>query len=165
MLPFSLQPMVPGHLEKGNTKFDPPARCPHCGERCRIIRHGSYHRYRFESSERIAVPRFRCRNPDCPRKTFSIPPHPYLPCCRIPLCILMALYQRHVLEKQRISACARWLGKTWNMIKRAVNLSKCLILWFRRETITGTLPAIPCADLNWPAVTRAYSYTFLPGRL
>lgn len=164
MLPFSLWPMVPFCIKKRNTKYDPPARCPHCGERYRIIRHGSYWRYRFESTDRMAVPRYCCRNPDCPRKTFSIPTHPYLPYCRIPLCILMALYQRHVIEGQRISACARWLGKTWNMVKRAVNLSKRLIAWFKDETIAGTLPPIPCGDLNWPAVTRAYSYSFLPGR-
>ena len=164
MLPFSMLPMVLVYFEKRNTKCDPEPRCPHCGERYRIIGHGSYWRYRFDSTGRMAVPRYCCRNPDCPLRTFSILSHPYLPYCRIPLCILMALYQRHVIDKHRISDCARWLQQTWNTAKRAANLSKRLIGWFKGETIAGTLPPIPCRDHHWPAVTRAYSYRFLPGR-
>jgi hypothetical protein len=113
----------------------------------------------------MAVPRYCCRNPACPRKTFSILPMPYLPYCRIPLCILMALHQRHVIEKQKINHCARWLGYTWNTVKRVANLAKRLIVWFNKETIAGDLPPIPCCDHHWPAVTRAYSYSFLPGHL
>ena len=165
MLPFSLWLMVPVYVKKINTKCDPPPCCHHCGERYRIIGHGSYWRYRFESTERMAVPRYCCRNPVCPRKTFSILPLPYLPYCRIPLCVLMALYHRHVVEKQKISDCVRWLGQTWNTVKRAANLAKRLIGWFNCQMITGTLPPTPCCDHHWPAVTRAYSYSFLPGRL
>jgi len=66
-------------------------------------------------------------------------PLPYLPYCRIPLCILMALYHRHVSEKQKISDCVRWLGQTWKTVKRAANLAKRLIGWFNCQMITGTL--------------------------
>ena len=165
MLPFSLLPMLPISVEKRNTKCDPDPQCPVCGECYRISGHGCYWRYWFDSSERMAVPRYCCRNPVCPRKTFSILPLPYLPYCRIPLCVLMALYHRHVVEKQKISDCVRWLEQTWNTVKRAANLAKRLIGWFNCQMITGTLPPTPCCDHHWPAVTRAYSYSFLPGRL
>jgi hypothetical protein len=165
MLPFSMWPTVPVSGKKRNIKCDRKPRCPVCAECYRISDHGCYFRYRFDSCEQMAVPRYCCRNPVCYRKTFSVLPLPYLPYCRIPLCILMVLYQRHVVEKQKISDCARWLGQTWNTVKRAANLAKRLIHWFKKETITGALALIPCCAPHWPAVTRAYSYSFLPSHL
>lgn len=139
-------------------------RCPLCGEKRRIRCNGHYKRYQFESSDRIAVQRYDCRNPSCPRRTFSIPPHPYLPMCRIPLCMLMAVLIKYREEKYNISRCARWLNRSWDTAKRILTSASRLLKWFVHESHTGAIPLIPCLDHTWPAFTRAYSYAFFPAR-
>jgi len=148
--------------ENANPKSD--IRCPLCGEMLRICRWGHYWRYRFEGDDRFAVQRYGCLNPGCPRKTFSIPPHPYLQTCRIPLCLLMAVYLKHKAEKQNINRCARYLDRTWNTAKRVLTLAYRLLNWFVHESSAGAIPMFPCLDHSWPAFIRAYSYAFCPDR-
>jgi len=148
--------------ENTNPKAD--IRCPLCGERLRICRYGHYWRYRFESDDRFAVQRYGCLNPACPRRTFSIPPHPYLPICRIPLCLLMALLINHQSGRYSVSRCARWIKRSWNTAKRAVTSASRLVHWFVYESRAGTIALIPCLDHTWAAFTRAYSYAFFPAR-
>lgn len=148
--------------KNSNQKYD--IRCPLCGERLRIRRNGHYWRYRFENNDRVAVQRYDCRNPGCPRWTFSIPPHPMLPFCRIPLCVLIVLYQRYREQKHNVSQCARWLNRSWNTAKRALTSAVRLMDWFAHETGTGAIPMMPCLTHTWPAFIRAYSYAFFPAR-
>jgi len=148
--------------EKANNK--PDIRCPLCGEKFRICRNGHYWRYQFESNDRVAVQRYSCRNPGCPRRTFSIPPHPLLPFCRIPLCLLIAVFQRHYVHKDSVSQCARWLNRSWNTAKRALKQAVRLLAWFTHESDAGAIPMTPCLPQSWPTFTRAYSYVFFPER-
>jgi hypothetical protein len=148
--------------ENANSKAD--IRCPLCGERLRICRYGHYLRYRFEDDGRLAVQRYGCLNPGCPRRTFSIPPHPYLPFCRIPLCLLMAVLINHRVNKHTINRCARYLKCSWHAAKRAFTSALRLINWFLRESSAGAIPLTPCLEHTWPAFTRAYSYAFFPDR-
>ena len=145
-----------------NANHKSDIRCPQCGERLRLCRNGHYWRYRFEGDDRIAVQRFGCLNPGCPRQTFSIPPHPYLPVCRIPLCLLMAVLVLHRVKEYTISQCARFLNRSWNTAKRALTSAFRLLDWFVLESTADAIPQIPCLAHAWPAFTRAYSYAFLP---
>ena len=111
--------------ENSNPKSD--IRCPLCGEQYRICRNGHYWRYRYEGNDRVAVQRYGCRNPGCPRKTFSIPPHPLLPLCRIPLCLLMVVLKKHRAEGCTVSRCARWLKRSWNTARRALKTATRLL--------------------------------------
>jgi len=148
--------------ENSNPKAD--IRCPLCGERLRICRYGHYWRYRFEDNGRLAIQRYGCLNPGCPRRTFSIPPHPYLPFCRIPLCLLMAVLIKHRVKKHTINRCARYLDLSWHTAKRALASAYRLLNWFIHESTAGAITLIPCLKHTWPAFTRAYSYAFFPDR-
>lgn len=147
-----------------NANPKPDIRCPLCGERLRICRYGHYWRYRFEGDDRFAVQRYGCLNPYCSRRTFSIPPHPYLPTCRIPLCLLMSVLIKYREGKYNISRCARLLNRSWNTAKRALTSGFRLLKWFMHESHAGGIPLTPCLDHSWPTFTRAYSYAFFPDR-
>lgn len=118
--------------ENSNHKSD--IRCPLCGEQYRICRNGYYWRYRFESDDRVAVQRYGCRHPGCPRKTFSIPPQPLLPLGRIPLCLLMVILKKYRTEDYTVSRYARWLKRCWNTAKRALTTATRLLDWFVHES-------------------------------
>lgn len=78
---------------QGNTQAQ--VACPGCGwPSCR--RHGCYVRKGFHAPNRamaipIKVPRYRCCNPDCARRTFSILPPFVMPYCRFYWFYLLAL--------------------------------------------------------------------------
>jgi hypothetical protein len=163
MSPFSWMFMVPVRAPKAKKNLQPDIRCPQCNERYRIVRYGRYWRYRYESHERMAVTRYACRNPDCPRRTFSVLPHPYLPLVRMPLCLLLAVYRQHVAEQQAINHLARKLRHGWNTVRRAVCLAGRILQWCGRELCAQAMPLWPCHKDRWPAFSRAYSYAFLPG--
>lgn len=164
MSPFSWMAIVVSCVENANRKIQAPIRCPHCNDHRRVGGHGSYRRYRYECHERMAVARYRCHNPDCPCLTFSQLPHPYLPMVRMPLCVLMDLYRRHVLEKMSIGRCARTFGHSWSTIRRALALARRLLAFAGRELAAEVLPLWPCLPDSWPAFTRTFSYAFLPAR-
>lgn len=159
MFPFSWLSIL---FFESNSNPKADIRCPLCGERLRICRNGHYFRYRFEDDEPMAVQRYGCGNPACPRVTFSIPPHPYLPICRIPLCLLMAMLIKLRTQKYSINDCARWINSSWNTAKRAVTLAARLLDWFNREAEAGVIPKMPCLPNQWPDFIRAYSYAFCP---
>lgn len=163
MSPFSWISMLPIRPEKAKRNIEPP-RCPQCHERWRVVRYGCYWRYRYGSNERMAVARYACRNPACPRCTFSVLPHPFLPQVGMPLCLLMALYRLHVIESRPLNPLARMLGHSWTTIRRAVTLARRVLEWCRREVAAETQSPWPCHPDRWPAFTRAFSYAFMPGR-
>lgn len=164
MSPLSWMVMVPVRASKAKENLDPDIRCPQCSELRRIVRHGHYQRYRYESHERMAVARYACRNPDCPRRTFSVLPHSYLPVVRMPLCLLLALYRQHVAKTQAINELARKLRHGWNTIRRAVCLARRILHWCGQEIRAEAMPWWPCHADHWPAFSRAFSWAFLPRR-
>jgi hypothetical protein len=159
MFPFSWLSILFSE-DNSNPKAD--IRCPMCGERLRIYRNGHYFRYLFGRNETMAVQRYGCRNPGCPRRTFSIPPHPYLPICRIPLCALMAIVIKFGSQKHSVNRCARWLNSSWNTAKRGLMLAGRILDWFTREAEAGVIPIMPCLPNSWHGFIRAYSYAFCP---
>jgi hypothetical protein len=165
MSPLSWMAMLPVLVLKAKQNFKPDLCCPLCHEHRRIVRYGRYWRYFYESHERMAVQRYACRNPACPRRTFSVLPHAYLPMLRIPLCLQLELYRRHVVDCQSINRLARALHHGWNTIRRAVDLARRLLDWCRREITAEAMDPWPCRPVRWPAFCRAFSYAFMPARL
>ncbi|MBI9082071.1 MAG: transposase family protein [Desulfobacterales bacterium] len=150
--------------DKKNLQID--CRCPLCGERYRVTRHGHYWRYSFDSATgQIAIQRYCCGNPDCPRKTFSILPSGLLPYCRIPLCILLQIYHHHFDNHHTVSQCARRLNIGWSSVKRALNRMVWTLDLVRDEIGGGSLPPTPFGPGVWPRFIRVFSYAFFPERL
>jgi hypothetical protein len=161
MSPLSWMTMLPVCWPKAKQNQEPV--CPQCHECRRIVRYGRYWRYRYGcTSERIAVARYACLNPACSRRTFSVLPHGLLPQVRMPLCLLMALYQWHMA--QPLNFLARMLRHSWTTIRRAVTLARSLLDWCRREVTAEALDPWPCHPDRWPAFCRAFSYAFRPAR-
>jgi hypothetical protein len=106
--------------------------CPFCRwNNC--PRHGSYRRKGFHSPVRgttfdIAVPRFRCCNPECPHSTFSVLPPLVLRYCRFfwPCLISVAICLGQGRGARELAQ--RWLvGK--DVIVRAHGLLERLRTW------------------------------------
>jgi len=139
--------------------------CPVCGERYRITRHGFYFRSPPDNGgEYIAVQRYCCRCPDCPRRTFSIPPADFLPFSRIPLSQMLMVWLRHINGGQSIQRCAAYLSTGWNTAKRALRTVRKMIGLVRKEIPRGTLPKKPDRPGAWQTFTRIFSYAFFPHR-
>lgn len=162
MPPLPWAAMLPIRPAKAKQNIE-QACCPHCHERWRIVRYGHYKRYCYGSDEKMAVQRYACRNPACPRRTFSVPPHGFLPRVRIPLCLLMALYRLHVLDNKPLNALALKLHHSWTTIRRAVNLARRLLHWCRQEVAAEAMDPWPCHPQRWSAFVRVFSYAFRPG--
>lgn len=155
--------MLPALAVKAKQNLEAPC-CPQCHEQLRIVRYGRYWRYRYGSSEKLAVPPYACLNPACARRTFSVlPHHGLLPQARMPLCLMMALYRLHMVEGRPLNPLARMLSHSWTTIRRAVTLAGRLLDWCRREVAAETLTPWPCHPDLWPAFCRAFSYAFRPG--
>ena len=86
-------------------------QCSHCGNRDCFRKWGHYRRYLFDD-ELVNIQRYRCDNDQCPRTTFSILPHAFLPIIRASVCILM-----YVLRMYELGLCiaqiAQNTGNTW----------------------------------------------------
>ena len=151
---------------KNNPNLQTDFRCPLCNERYRIVRHGHYWRNGVGSTQdRIAVQRYCCGNPDCPRKTFSILPAALLPYCRIPLCMLLKIYARHHAKGLSVNQCARLLSIGWNAARRGLTLARRILDMVRRELTAGALPPTPSGHGAWQTFIRTFSYAFFPGQL
>ncbi len=146
---------------KNNQNFSANCRCPRCAERYRIIRHGHYWRNDFDSTQgRLAVQRYCCHNPNCPRKTFSVLPPALLPYYRIPLPILLQIYTRHHAQGLSVSQCARRSNTGWNTAKRGLGLMRRILNMIRGELTACALPPTPSEPGVWQAFIRAFSYAF-----
>lgn len=140
--------------------------CPTCGDRYCFIKHGHYRRYLFAGSDTVKIQRYRCRNPDCPRGTFSCLPHPFLPVIRLPLCALITILTLVEKENTTIAAVARSCAKSWAVIQRAVDSAQKLRGWLAKPAqaaLWGPSPCL-CPKRHWGAFTRALSFAFFPER-
>jgi len=94
-------------------------KCPCCGEDRSLHCHGFYMRQHLLGTGEESIPRFKCLNPACQRKTFSILPFPYLRWIRHKLCHLLLLL-RVFLSQGTVSALARWYNRSRAVIRRAL---------------------------------------------
>lgn len=147
-------------------KQEYPLRCPHCAASV-IIRHGTYLRaHPYGNSKQVAVQRYLCKCPDCPWRTFSILPHPFLPISRH---FYLTLFFCHFLcniQKSSQAGIARQLGVPRGVVKRLCVFCRRFIPWFNHEkefAEWGPDPDGKSAQL-WADFTRDFSQTFYPKR-
>jgi len=141
--------------------YDSITCCTHCGNRDSYVKWGFYSRYLF-NDELIKIQRYRCDNDLCPRKTFSVLPHAFLPIVRASLCMLM--YVLELYEKGHLVAdIARRTGNEWPRIRRWISKAIVIRDWLRREN----KGAFPCLSPNtqWNSFTRDFSWAFYPNRI
>lgn len=148
-----------------SSKQELPLRCPHCATLL-IIRHGTYPRAHPEISGQVAVQRYLCKAPDCPAKTFSDLPHPFLPILRhFPETLLRCHTLYHSGDVSQ-AAIARLLGVTREIIKRLSIFCRSFFPWLNKEKSFadwGPDPEANAAAL-WPDFIRDFSQKFYPNR-
>lgn len=135
-------------------------QCSHCGNSHCYTKWGHYSRYLFDD-ELINILRYRCDNDQCPRKTFSILPRPFLPIVRASVSMLMYVLTR-AEQGVNIAQIARETGSTWSRTQRWVSKAGLIRNWLKKEY--GSTVACRCQASNWPAFTRDFSWTFYPAR-
>jgi len=140
-------------------------RCPVCQEQERICKNGHYPRYRFIGNSREMIPRYLCKNPRCPRVSFSILPHPFLPWLRVSLCLLAALGELWTTGHHTIAALARQVNVSWQTMRRWLARALWLRQWRARENDLALAGWRPCADprRGWTPFTQALSHALRSG--
>lgn len=146
-------------------KEETPVCCPHCSSTL-IIRYGSYPRAHPRKAREIAVPRYRCKSPDCPWKTFSVLPYPFLP-------IIRHFYKTVLLchcllhgKRSSQAATARQLGVSRGIVKRLGTFCRRFIVWLSHEKKSADWGPDPVGNpaVLWPHFTRDLSQVFYPKR-
>ena len=135
--------------------------CTHCGNRHTYVKSGFYRRYLF-NDELVKIQRYRCDNDLCPRKTFSILPHAFLPVIRASLCMLFYILKRY--EKgDTIAGIARHTGSNWPRMQRWIIKALSIRDWIQKECDN----IFPCLSKNrgWASFTRDFSWAFYPKQL
>ena len=146
-------------LKKNDSgKEEYPVRCSHCASTLNI-RHGNYQRAHPDRDELISVQRYLCKSPDCPWKTFSMLPFPFLPIIRH---FQQTLFYFHALfneEKRTQADTARQLNVLRGVSKRLAAFCARFIAWFNREKHIGTWGPDPEVnpDATWADYTRDFS--------
>lgn len=146
-------------------KQESPVRCPHCATTA-IIRNGNYQRAHPEEDRCIDIQRYLCKSRNCPRKTFSILPYPFLPIIRHFYDTIL-LYH-YLYNKQRIGqAATAWhLNVTRGRAKRLGVFCRRFLPWLKHEEKISDWGA----DLQenavscWGDFTQDFSQAFYPGR-
>lgn len=136
--------------------------CPCCGNREHTARYGFYKRYNFDDQTLILVQRYRCNNYQCPRRTFSVLPHPFLRILRASLCMFQFVLA--LLEGgNTIAGIARITGQTWPRIGRWIHRAAHLRAWIRND---DAFSPHPCSrpPREWPGFVRDLSRVCYPGR-
>ncbi len=147
-------------------KQEKTTRCPHCATSI-IIRYGTYLRsHPEESCGQVAVQRYFCKHPNCPRKTFSFLPFPFLPIVRHFYQTLLLLHCLYNVQNSTQAATARQLNVTRGIVKRLGIFCGRFIPWLDKEkefadwgTGSGEISVALWADF-----TRDFSQTFYPSR-
>jgi hypothetical protein len=141
------------------------AACPVCHSAKGHICWGHYWRYRPGTDQCEAIQRLLCKNDECPRKTFSILPHPFLRIVRFTLCSLLAILAMFEAG-ETVSELARQSGVARSTIRRTVAFACRLKAWMDRESQTAPWAPSPCLCPKrlWPSFVRAFSWAFYPAR-
>ena len=147
--------------KKGSHKGEQPVRCPHCATSLNI-RYGNYQRAHPEKPIQVDIQRYLCNFPDCPCRTFSILPYPFLPILRHFYHTLLFCHVLCTIKKMGQAAIARKLGLSRGIIKRLSAFSSRFLLWFKREKDIADWG--PAPDTNpvrfWPDFSRDFSQSF-----
>lgn len=141
--------------------YDSIIRCTHCGNREIYVKWGFYSRYLF-NDELVNIQRYRCNNDLCPCKTFSIPPHAFLPIIRTSLCMLMYVLKMHE-QGNTIADIVRHTGNNWQRIQRWISKAVSIREWLQNEY--GGLSPCLLKDWPWSTFTRNFSWAFYPARV
>lgn len=146
-------------------KQEKPTRCPHCATTF-VIRNGTYPRAHPEKSGHVTIQRYRCKSPDCPWKTFSVLPYPFLPTVRHLYKTLFICHFLFNVQKRTQADAARQLGVTRGIVKRFGGFCLRFIAWFNREKVVADWGADPEVQppALWQDFTRDFSQAFYPNR-
>jgi hypothetical protein len=122
------------------------ARCPDCHFICG--KHGFYvrkgfHREPGKRAVRIAIIRYRCKEPGCKRCTFSVLPPLVLPYCRFIWRDLLRVEAGYLGGESRYSLACAW-KVDWGVLGRATALLEQMRRWVGdqyREVMDGAAAA------------------------
>lgn len=134
--------------------------CSHCGNDTLYAKWGTYERYLFDDGQ-INIQRYRCYSARCPRKTFSILPHAFLPVMRASLCMLLyvlKLYETGLV----IAEIVRLTEMTWPRIQRWILKAQAIQKWLYKEY--GCICSGFSSSISWSTFCRDFSWTFYPDR-
>ncbi len=150
-------------VQSGKQEF--PVHCPRCATTL-IIRHGTYLRAHPEEPVQVAVQRYLCKSPLCPRKTFSVLPYPLLPMIRHFYKTLLLCHLLHSQRHRTQAATARQLGVTRGVVKRLSIFCRRLVPWLKHEQVIADWGPDPTANSGalWPDFCRDFSQAFYPKR-
>lgn len=139
-----------------------PIFCPNCGSHFHHSPHGHYERYLPDTDELIKVPRFRCRNGTCPRKTFSILPFPCLRYKRHTLAFFLALVKAACNGTVYKLACDYQKG--WTSMQRLIRQAVRIHGFFTKERNRQDWGPCPCRDPDrfWTPFTMDQSCATVP---
>ncbi len=119
---------------------------------------GFYYRYRPGTHQLAPIHRYFCKRESCSRQTFSVLPHPFLPCIRYTLCSLLVLIQL-ANAGETISNIAEILRIRRSTVRRIIRFARKFSDWMNRESQTA--PWMPSPRLNpgrfWPLFNRMIS--------
>lgn len=146
-----------------SSKKEPQINCPCCATSL-TIRYGFYQRAHPFKEGQISIQRYRCNLPECPRKTFSVLPYPFLP-------ILRHFYHTvlfcHV-SCSRLSQAdgARKMKMHRGTYVRLRGFCDKFFSWFDREkkVANWNLQRDVITSCSWADFTRYFSQHFYPNR-
>jgi transposase-like protein len=148
-----------------NDKLEHLIRCPHCATTL-ITRNGTYLRAHPEENGQVAVQRYLCKSPQCPWKTFSVLPYPFLPIIRHFYRTIFLCHSLCYGQNKSQADTARQLNVTRGVVRRFGGFCRRFIPWFNREESFadwGPDPETNQAAL-WSDFTRDISHAFYPCR-
>lgn len=150
-------------VQSGKQQF--AVHCPRCATTL-IIRHGTYLRAHPEAQDQVAVQRYLCKSPRCPRKTFSILPYPFLPIMRHFYQVLLLCHCLHVVQGNSQAHVARHLQLSRGIVKRLGLFCRRLVPWLKHEQKIADWGPDPTANPAgfWPDFCRDFSQVFYPKR-
>ncbi len=146
-------------------KEEQPIRCPHCASSV-IIRHGKYQREHPQELRLVDIQRYRCKSPDCPWKTFSVLPYPFMPIVRHFYKTLLSCHRLHNLQRKSQAYTARRLGLQRGVVKWMGSFCRRFISWLNQERRIAVWGPDPTENkaFSWMDFIRDFSQVFYPKR-
>jgi hypothetical protein len=151
--------------KKNSGKQEQKVCCPHCSTSL-TIRYGKYQRAHPDKPIQVHIQRYRCKSPECPWMTFSLPPYPFLPVLRHFYNTLQLCHMLCNTKKVTQADGARRLGLSRGSFKRLSAFCRKFIPWFNREKKIAGWGLASKSDLSrsWTDFTFYFSQSFYPKR-
>lgn len=139
--------------------------CPHCFSTL-IIRHGTYKRAHPEKSIHLKIQRYLCKSNNCPGRTFSVLPYPFLRVVRHFFGTVFSAHALFGLQSLSQATIAKRSGLTRGCVKRLYKFCQRFIPWFNHERLIADWGPAPESNPNifWPDFIRDFSHHFYPKR-